>query len=195
MKIVFRVLAVIFALSVFGNLIKGNIFIAGIVLTALFAYFGWRTTSENTVKKAEAKTKPEPIPELLEFKNSYTEEQKAAMMYSLMLIVASEGDYDTKKFNFLNTQASLLSFDLEGKSMDIYQHEKADYAYSILKKMNDSQKEWFSVTLGTMISLDKRPTVNEEKLVDRMLTEINISDEQFKNSNLKARALLNKFGS
>lgn len=195
MKIVFRVLAVIFALSVLGNLIKGNIFIAGIVLTALFAYLGWRTTSENIVKKEEAKNKPEPIPELLEFKNSYTEEQKAAMMYSLMLIVASEGDYDTKKFDFLNTQASLLGFDLEGKSMDIYQHKKADYAYSILKTMTDSQKEWFSVTLGTMISLDKTPTVNEEKLVDRMLTETNISDEQFKNSNLKARALLNKFSS
>lgn len=195
MKILFRVLAVILALSVLGNLIKGNIFIIGIVLTALFAYLGWRTTSETTVKKEEAKLKAEPIPELSEFKNSYTEEQKAAMMYSLMLIVASEGDYDTKKFNFLNSQASLLGFDLEGKSMAIYQHNKADYAYNILKTMNDSQKEWFSITLGTMISLDNRPTVNEEKLVGSILTETNISDEQFKNANLKARALLNKFGS
>jgi hypothetical protein len=191
MKIVFRLLAVILALSVFGNLIKGNIFIVGIILTVLFAYFGWRTTSETTVKKEEAKPKAEPHPELSELKNSYTEEQKAAMMYSLMLIVASEGVYDTKKFNFLNTQATLLGFDLEGKSMDIYQHKKADYAYGILKKMNDSQKEWFSVTLGSMISLDKRPTVNEEKLVDRILTETNISDDEFKNANLKARALLN----
>lgn len=195
MKILFRVLAVILALSVFGNLIKGNIFIVGIILTVLLAYFGWRTTSETTVKKEEAKPKAEPLPELSEFKNSYTEEQKAAMMYSLMLIVASEGDYDTQKFNFLNTQATILGFDLEGKSMDIYQHKKADYAYGILKTMSDSQKEWFSVTLGTMISLDKRPTVNEEKLVDRILTETNISDDEFNNANLKARALLNKLSS
>jgi hypothetical protein len=193
MKILFRVLAIIFAISVFGNIIKGNIFIVGIILTALFAYLGWRTTSETTVKKEETKPKAEPNPELLEFANSYTEEQKAAMMYILMLMVASEGDYDTKKFNFLNTQAKLLSFDLEGKSMDIYQHQNADYAYSILKLMNDSQKEWFSVTLGSMISLDKRPTLNEEKLIDRILSETNISDEQFKNANLKARALWNKF--
>lgn len=195
MKILFRILAIIFAISVFGNLIKGNIFIVGIILTALFAFFGWKTTSQPSLKKGETKPKDEPMPELSDFRNSYTDEQKAAMMYTLMLLVASEGDYDTKKFNFLNTQATLLNFDLEGKSMDIYQQKNADYAYSILKPMTDSQKEWFSVTLGTIISLDKRPTLNEEKLIDRVLTETNITDEQFKNSNLKARALSNKFSS
>lgn len=47
MKLFFKILAIIFAISVFGNLIKNNIFIVGILLTILFAYLGWRPNKKN----------------------------------------------------------------------------------------------------------------------------------------------------
>lgn len=47
MKIFFRILAIVLALSVFGNLIASKIFIAGILLTILFAYLGWRPTKKD----------------------------------------------------------------------------------------------------------------------------------------------------
>ncbi len=42
MRTVFKVLAILTVLSVIGNLIAGKIFIAGIILAGIFAYFGWR---------------------------------------------------------------------------------------------------------------------------------------------------------
>lgn len=42
MKTVFKILAIIFALGFIGQLIAGNLFIAGLVLSIIFAYFGWR---------------------------------------------------------------------------------------------------------------------------------------------------------
>jgi len=40
-----------------------------------------------------------------------------------------------------------------------------------------------------------KPTENEMQLADRILTESEISDEQFKKANLKTQALWNKFNS
>ena len=73
MRIFFRILAIILALSVFGNLIAGKVFIIGIILTALFAYLGWGT---NTTETAKNDTKPNLITEthteFSEFRNNFS---------------------------------------------------------------------------------------------------------------------------
>ena len=50
-RMLLRVLAIVFALSVLGNLIVGKVFIAGIILTAIFSYYGWRLNTANTSKE------------------------------------------------------------------------------------------------------------------------------------------------
>jgi hypothetical protein len=127
------------------------------------------------------------------FQNLFTEEQKAAIAYSLMLMVGSEGDYDENKLNYLAKQAELLNIDLDGKSMAVYKTKKADYAYSIIKSLSANQKDIYSVMLGNIMLVNGKPTENEMRLANRILTECEISEEQFKNANLKTQVLWNKF--
>jgi hypothetical protein len=146
-------------------------------------------------KKKNSQSNLQNNPDLVNFQSSFTEQQKAAMMYSLMLMVGSEGSYDAKKLDYMSKQAELLNIDLDGKSMEIYQQRKADYAYSIIKTLSESQKDIYSVLLGNIMLVNGKPTENEMKLADRILTESEISEEQFKNANLKTQALLTKFNS
>lgn len=194
MRILFKILAVVFAISLLGNVIVGKIFIVGIILTTIFTYFGWKPKTVDIIPKT---VKPNPITkehqELSDFQVSFSDQQKGAMLYSLMLLVSSEGDYDNNKFAFVDKQAGILKFDLEGESMAVYEQKNADYAYGILKTLNNSQKEWFSIALASIITLNGRTTENERSLANRILTESNISNEQFKNVNQKAQALFNRF--
>jgi hypothetical protein len=68
MKILFRVLAIFFALSAIVNLIKGNIYAVAIAFFAstLCAYFGWRTIAKAFGKKEYTKLNAEPKTELLD---------------------------------------------------------------------------------------------------------------------------------
>ena len=194
MRIFFRILAILFAISVFGNLIVGKLFIIGIIITVIFAYLGWRPkTDETTKNKITPNLITEANPEVSEFSKSFSEQEKGAMLYLLMLMATSEGHADNKKFDFLYKQADILNFNLEGQSMEIYQQQNADYAYNILRNSNDHQKEWFSISLATIMTINGNPTQKEKSLSDRILSQINISDEQFKNANKKTQALFNKF--
>jgi|GEM_PF-3513554 hypothetical protein len=46
MKIVLKVLSVIFALAFLGQLIAGNFFIGGLILAVVCGYFGWKPDKE-----------------------------------------------------------------------------------------------------------------------------------------------------
>lgn len=142
-------------------------------------------------KKPQASLKNNP--DLVNFRNSFTEQQKAAIIYSLMLMVGSEGNYNEKKLTYMSQQAELLDVDLEGNSMSIYQQKNADYAYSIIKTLSESQKDFYSVLLGGIMRLNGKPTQNEMKLADRILAESEISEAQFTNAIIKSQALMEKF--
>ncbi|MFT3902948.1 MAG: hypothetical protein QM727_07225 [Niabella sp.] len=147
----------------------------------------------NLFKKKNTQPNLKSTPELINFQKSFTEDQKAAMIYSLMLMVASEGSYGIKKFNYMTQQAELLNVDLEGKSMSVYQGKNADYAYSIIKTLSESQKDFYCVLLGNIMQLNGNPTQNEIKLADRILTEVGISEEKFTNAIIKTHTLMEKF--
>jgi len=47
MKTFYKIICVIFALSVLGGLIRGQLFVFGAVMALLFAFLGWRNKSEK----------------------------------------------------------------------------------------------------------------------------------------------------
>lgn len=47
MKTFFKVLSIIFGVLVFGSLLAGQFFTMGVVLAAVFGYFGWREQKET----------------------------------------------------------------------------------------------------------------------------------------------------
>jgi len=124
------------------------------------------------------------------FLNDFTEEQKAAMVYSLMLMTGANGSYDEKKLNYTMQQAKLLNLNLEGKAMAIYQEKNADYAYSIIKRIPEEKKGWYSVLLGSILGIGGKPTEKELTLIARIVEQCGISEKDFHDVNTKTQALM-----
>lgn len=104
----------------------------------------------------------------------YTEEQKAAMIYSLMLVASANGVYNDKIMKYAEGKAKVLQLDLEGKIMADQMVKKAGFAYSVIKKFSLAQKAWYTNLLNTGISIGD--TTNDEKvMVRRILEKTNIS--------------------
>ena len=126
------------------------------------------------------------------FPDNFTEDQKAAMIYTLMLIAGANGSYDNQKINYAMQQAEILNLNLEGKAMTVYQNKNADFAYSIIKKFPDVEKGWYSVLIGSMLGVSGKPTENEIKLITRILEQCGISEDDFHDINTKTQALIKK---
>jgi len=48
MKIVLKVMAVIFGLGFLGQLVAGKMFFAGLILAIICGYFGWRESNQKS---------------------------------------------------------------------------------------------------------------------------------------------------
>lgn len=142
----------------------------------------------NFFKKKEKPTRLENN----NFLDNFTEDQKAAMIYTLMLMAGANGSYDNKKINYAMLQAEVLNLDLEGKAMTVYQNKNADFAYSIIKNFPDVEKGWYSVLIGSMLGVSGKPTENEIKLITRILEQCGISEDDFHDINTKTQALIKK---
>ena len=127
------------------------------------------------------------------FLSEFSDEQKAAMIYSLMLLSSANGNYNEEKLAFTENQAGTLKFNLEGVAMINQMERKADYAYSIIKRFSSKQKDWYSILLGSGMFIGGNPTDNEKKIAQIILDSTGISNLQFDTANNKANAIMNKF--
>jgi hypothetical protein len=128
-----------------------------------------------------------------DFLLKFSEEQKAAMIYSLMLLSSAKGSYDEAKLVYTENQADALKFNLESPAMINQMERKAEYAYSIIKKFNTNQKDWYSTLLGAGMYIGGNPTNDEKKIIHRILDESEISISQFNTANKKANIIINTF--
>ena len=53
MKILFKILAVFFGLGFLGQLVAGNLFLAGLIAATIFGYFGWKEPKELQFDEVE----------------------------------------------------------------------------------------------------------------------------------------------
>lgn len=139
------------------------------------------------------KSKTNPFSEN-NFLNSFSDEQKGAVFYTLILVATIKGSIDNSKMNYIINQSKILNFSLENPVMSVYQTKKADYAYSIIKTFSDSQKGWYSVVLGTILLVNgTNPTDDELTLVYHMASQCGISEVEFDRNNTNAQKIMNNF--
>jgi len=86
-------------------------------------------------------------------------------------------------------QAQLLNFDLEENNLSQYKGN-ANLAYSTIRSFSEEKKGWYSILMGTVLLVNKKPTEKELSLVSRILDQSGISKEEFNNTNIKAQVFM-----
>lgn len=101
-------------------------------------------------------------PNIVKFNEITTEEQKAAIFYTLLIVMGTEGVINHKMYDYIESQAKALNFSLNSQSMQKYKSEDTKYAYEVLKKLSTDQKTWFATALYSMLyDIGEKPTENQ----------------------------------
>ena len=106
-------------------------------------------------------------PKLSEFKKTLVEEKKAAMMYSMLMVLAADKEnFNIKMDNYFHNQAGLLGFDLGNNSMmEQYKSKTASEIYEILKELNTEQKKWYAISMySSLYDLGYKPSKKQVSL-------------------------------
>lgn len=129
-----------------------------------------------------------------QFLNSFTDDQKGAIFYTLFLVASIKSSSYNSKMNYIINQYEVLNFNLDNPVMSVYQAKKADYAYSIINTFSDAQKGWYSIVLGTILLVNgTKPEDDEITLVYHIASQCGISKDQFDRNNKNAQQLMNSF--
>ena len=138
----------------------------------------FKKKSTNSVKKESNKF------------HEFSEEQKAAIVYSLILVATANGNYNDQKMGFMQMQADSMSLNMKGKIMLNQLEKKSEFAFSILEKFNSTQVQLYLPLLWSSLNLEGNPTDNEEKMVQTILDSSGIPTSTFKAINDKAKAIM-----
>jgi hypothetical protein len=126
------------------------------------------------------------------FLNSFNDDQKGAIFYTLFLVASIKSSSYNSKMNYIINQYEVLNFNLDNPVMSVYQAKKADYAYSIINKFSDSQKGWYSIVLGTILLVNgTKPEDDEITLVYHIASQCGISKDEFDRNNKNAQQFMN----
>jgi len=115
---------------------------------------------------------------LNDFRESFTEEQKKALLVSLYVIANSDKEFHTKEVEFFQQTADILDYPITGNMKDEFSEINRDEVFEQLKNISENQKKWYLTTVIGMIHADGK--VMEEELVDaeQYLSKMGITKEK-----------------
>ena len=146
--------------------------IAEIVGFLIARYYIW---------KKQDPIKQDPINEHLKpFKDSFTIEQKAAILGSLA-IIAKIADDNIKKneMKVIELAAKVLGMNLYDPIIIQIVKEDPIYIKTVLNTLDRHQKEWYVIMVNDLVISDDKMKNIKISLADYMLEAIGISDEEF----------------
>jgi len=101
---------------------------------------------------------------LNEFTDSFTEEQKKAILVSLYVIANSDKEFHTREVEFFQQTADILDYPITGNMKDEFSEINKEEVFEQLNNISENQKKWYLTTVIAMIHADGK--VMEEELVD-----------------------------
>lgn len=115
---------------------------------------------------------------LHDFMESFTDEQKKAILVSLYVIANSDEEFHTKEVEFFQQTADILDYPITGNIKDEFSEINRDEVFEQLKNISEDQKEWYLTTVIGMIHADGK--VIEEELDDakQYLSRMGITKER-----------------
>lgn len=124
--------------------------------------------------------KPKILKEhLTDFQNGFSEYERRAILISLLIIANSDGEFHSKESSYFEMISKQLGYKLEEDYIDEFFKIDREEVYQILKGLNRKQKEWYILTLFSMIHADGKPMDVEFKYAQPYLERMQITREVF----------------
>ena len=122
------------------------------------------------------------------FRESFTDEQKKAILFSLFDIANSDDEFHAKEIEFFDQIGKLLNYPTGESILDEYLEADKEKVFESLNDFSESQKDWYIVIVYGMIHADGK--VLDEELADaeRFLIGMGISKERI-NETIKKNSL------
>lgn len=148
----------------------------------LFNFFK-KHKSQNAVKE-----------HLSEFQSEFNIQQKKAIIRSLFIIAISDGEYHRKEHRYLEQIATILGYGLNNdikKAIDEFSTMDRDALLRNLINLDETQKDWYIVTVYGMIHADEKTYKEEFQYAFIFFEKMSISEQRIEEV-IKKTELLKK---
>jgi|SRR5690606_5267576 len=140
------------------------------------------------------KKKEDPIREHLGgFQDNFTKEQKAAILGSLVILAKSDGQVHPKEMQNIEQTGRLLGIELDDPVFARVASGGKNEITRILNTLDRSQKEWYIITLHSMVAADGKVEEIEISYALGFADDIGISEDEYVQIIQKAELLMKKF--
>lgn len=140
------------------------------------------------------KKKQDPIREHLgDFQDSFTKEQKAAILVSLVFLAKIDGQFHPSEKNNIEQASRVLGIGLNEPLFTKIAAGGKNAITRILNTLDKSQKEWYIITLHSLVVADGKVEENEIGFALEYAEDIGISEDEYIQIVQKAELLMKKF--
>jgi len=108
---------------------------------------------------------------LIGFQESFTDEQKQAILFSLFDIANSDDEFHAKEIEFFDQIGNLLNYPTGDEILDDYLKADREKVFESLNDFSDSQKDWYIVIVYGMVHADGK-VLDEELAISKRLNNI-----------------------
>ena len=113
------------------------------------------------------------------FHNRFTNDQRKAIMISLLIVANSDDEFHHKEEDYYSKIAETLGYPLEENFVDEFFEMDRRQVFEVLNDLDDDQKEWYMLTLFSMIHVDGKPLDVEFEFARPYLLKMGIDQQQF----------------
>jgi uncharacterized tellurite resistance protein B-like protein len=117
--------------------------------------------------------------ELSTFQDSFSKQQKGAIITALSIISITKGFAHQNEVEDLIETSKTLGIDLDDKVIEHIQSSGHQYLLDILKTLSIGQKEWLIVAFHSMAMAKGNGTEEEGAVIMKICNSIGISDEMY----------------
>jgi uncharacterized tellurite resistance protein B-like protein len=127
-----------------------------------------------------------------DFQGQFSENQKKAILNSLLLIACSDGEYHQTEADFFEQAATLLGYRLNHDYANELSSFSRDKLFQLLNSLNESQKDWYIITVFGMMYADGEALKIESQYLDALFNNMGITEERFEKVLSKTQFIMNK---
>lgn len=126
---------------------------------------------------ANSKTQIEKCNEIENLvKDTFTDNQKRAILFSLLLIAKSDGEYHKYERLILDITAQFLNYNINDIKFLEYPSLGEETMYKHLNTLNSKQKDWYILSAFGMMSADFQYNETEDAFVNHFFNKMGISE-------------------
>jgi len=110
----------------------------------------------------------------------FDEDQKTAILVTLFEVANSDDEFHPKETEYHKKIGSYLGMDYSNRKLKEFLRNDKDRLYQLLNNMNESQKDWYVITILGMVYSDGSVIKEELEHVINFLKAIGFSEDQIR---------------